>query len=146
MGLGSFNRIIKHEAKNLRLFFHCSFRDWRIFCKLSLNRSPNSIVVSSRVQHTYLHDLSHLTWVVPLPIHTGKWRFSLQSPSLHLILVVTITGKRDNPTYIQLPIITVLVGGGTNPFEKNMRVTLGELIFSLTSGRKNIQTYCRTST
>ena len=27
VGLGSFNRIIKHEAKNLRLFFHCSFRD-----------------------------------------------------------------------------------------------------------------------
>ena len=40
-------------------------------------------------------------WVTPLPSNSGKWRFRLESPTKHeIILVVTITGKGDNPRCI----------------------------------------------
>ena len=41
-----------------------------------------------------------IPWVVPFfpTIHSGKWKFFLESSTKHeLILVVTITGKGDNP-------------------------------------------------
>ena len=41
-----------------------------------------------------------LPWVVPLPSNSGKWRFRLGFPTKHeTILVVTITGKGDNPRF-----------------------------------------------
>ncbi len=54
--------------------------------------------------HTFYESFYYLqiTWVVPLPSNSGKWRFIgiSESPTKHeIILVVTITGKGDNPTY-----------------------------------------------
>ena len=41
--------------------------------------------------------------VVPLPSTSGKSRFSLESPTIHvIILVVTMNGKGDMPSYIYI--------------------------------------------
>ena len=48
-------------------------------------------------------------WVVPLASNSGKWRFKFGSPTKNvMILLVTITGKGDNPSCTTVLAIFIL--------------------------------------